>query len=80
MLWITEEPVETPAHGEVGDASTGGDTTATAVTVTATTTVHAILHDEQGASRCTALGRHAFATDGGADPAKWHYGDKVRSC
>jgi len=27
-------------------------------------TIHAILHDEQGPNRCTAFGRHAFAVDG----------------
>ena len=26
--------------------------------------IHAILHDEQGPQRCTAVGRHAFSTDG----------------
>ena len=25
--------------------------------------VHAILHDEQGPARCTAIGRHAFSDD-----------------
>jgi hypothetical protein len=34
--------------------------------------IHAILHDEQGKSRCTATGRHAFSDDGGAH---WTYGE-----
>jgi len=33
--------------------------------------IHAILHDEQGDNRCTAIGRHAFSDDGGEN---WHYG------
>lgn len=32
--------------------------------------VHAILHDEQGPARTTAIGRHAYSSDGGAT---WHY-------
>jgi len=38
-------------------------------------TIHAILHDEQGPNRCTAFGRHAFAVDGGTRSSSWHYGD-----
>ena len=32
--------------------------------------IHAIMHDEQGPSRCTALGRHAFSFDNGTS---WVY-------
>lgn len=32
--------------------------------------IHAILHDEQGDNRCTAIGRHAFSDDGGRS---WSY-------
>ena len=32
--------------------------------------IHAILHDEQGPARCTAVGRHAFSDDLGRS---WHY-------
>ncbi len=28
--------------------------------------IHAILHDEQGDARATAIGRHAFSDDGGS--------------
>ena len=67
MLWQEQVPV--PGAAAPPAAAATGRHGAPPPTKTI---VHAILHDEQGPSRCTAFGRHAFSANP-ASAASWVY-------
>ena len=63
MLWLQPPPADHLDDDDAQDVASHEPRTRKPI-------VHAILHDEQGPERCTALGKHAFSNDLGAT---WTY-------
>ena len=56
MLWL---------QNHTSSISPSSSTSSSSSSSSSRLIIHAILHDEQGPQRCTAIGRHAFSDDHG---------------